>query len=650
MSEERVERRLAAILAADVAGYSRLMEADEEGTLRRLRTHRRELIDPKIAAHRGRIVKTTGDGLLGEFPSVVDAMRCALELQGGMAERNIDIAPDLRIEFRIGIHQGDIVVEDGDIFGDGVNIAARLEALAEPGGVCVSARVREDAAGKLDLAFRDMGEQRLHNIARPVRAYAVGGTGARSWRSRRTRRWPLIVAASVPLAPAIGAAAWRVWPLLVTASIVLVAVIGVTAWWVWPRVAPPTTAQAPTPPPLAADAKPAPRLSIVVLPFANLSGDPDQSYFSDGITEDLTTDLSRIRNLLVIARNSAFTYKDKPINVKQIGHELGVRYVLEGSVRRSGNTVRVNAQLIDADTGAHLWADRFDRDIGDLFALQDEVTSRIGNTLGWELIRVEAARPTERPDALDYIFRGRAEFAKRGGDDLGEVIRLFESALAADPRSLEARSRLAQTLVRRGIYSDPAVQRDNFARAEGLIAEVLAVSPRDPLAHSVRAYLLQSQRRCAEAIPEYEAATGVNWGLGLCKFLVGAPDQEAIALIEEGIRRSPRDPSIGLFYGLIGWIHLMQSRVDEAIVWLEKGRRAGGRFYTVLYSLAAAYGLKGEGERAAAELAEAMRLTGDRYSTIAKFRANDALYAPAVRDRFENVYLVGLRKAGLPEE
>jgi adenylate cyclase len=395
------------------------------------------------------------------------------------------------------------------------------------------------------------------------------------------------------------------------------------------------------------------RLSIVVLPFANLGGDPEQGYFADAITEDLTTDLSRIRDLVVISRNSAFTYKDQPIDVKQIGRDLGVRYVLEGSVRRSGTQVRVNAQLIDAETGAHLWADRFDRDISDLFALQDEVTSRIGNTLGWELIRVEAVRPTERPEALDYIFRGRAAFAQRGGDDINDAIRLFEQALTADPRSLEARGRLAQALVRRGIYSEPAGEREDFARAEGLIAEVLVESPGDPLTHFVRGYLFQSQRRPAEAIPEYEATAqnfvGAFANLGLCKFLVGASDQEAIALIERGIRRSPRDPLVGFWYGLIGWIHLMQLRVDDAIVWLEKGR-AGPGFYTVQYSLAAAYGLKGEGERAAAELAEAQRLTGDRFSTIAKFRTNDALYTPAVRDRFEGAFLAGLRKAGLPEE
>ena len=346
-------RRLAAILAADVAGYSRLMGADEEGTLQRLREIRIALIDPIIATHHGRLVKTTGDGLLVEFGSVVDALRCASELQRDMAERNANVPPDRRIEYRIGIHQGDIVVEDGDIFGDGVNVAARLEGLAEPGGICVSARVREDATGKLDLAFRDLGNQQLKNISRPVRAYAVGAAASATRHSRRRIVTSRLTAATIILA---------------------IAGIGATAWWAWPRLSPPaTTAQAVpiTNPPPTSEVKPAPRLSIVVLPFANLSNDPEQQYFADGITDDLTTDLSRLRNVLVISRNTAFTYKDQRVDAKQIGRELAVRYVLEGSVRRSGNQVRVNAQLIDAATNTHLWAERFDHDIGDLFAVAE---------------------------------------------------------------------------------------------------------------------------------------------------------------------------------------------------------------------------------------------------------------------------------------
>ena len=304
-------------------------------------------MDPTIAVHRGRLVKTTGDGLLVEFGSVVDALRCASEIQDGMAERNATVPQDERIEFRMGLNVGDVVVEDGDIFGDGVNVAVRLEALAEPGGICVSARVQEDAAGKLDLVFEDIGEQQLKNIRRPVRVYvlrpqASAGVPARSISRLQSVR--------------------------------------------------PTTA---------------PRLSTVVLPFANMGSDPEQQYFADGITEDLTTDLSRIAGMSVISRSTAFTYRDKPIGTRQIGQELCVHFVLEGSVRRSGNRVRVNAQLIDAETDAHVWAERFDHDVDDLFALQDEVTSRLAIALDYELVSAAAARPVEHPDALDCILRGQ---------------------------------------------------------------------------------------------------------------------------------------------------------------------------------------------------------------------------------------------------
>jgi adenylate cyclase len=391
-------RRLAAILAADAVGYSRLIGVDEPGTLQRLRAIRAELIDPAVERHNGRIVKTTGDGLLIEFGSTVDALRCATEVQAAMGERNAATAPDIRIEFRIGIHQGDIVAEDGDIFGDGVNIAARLEALAEPGGVCVSARVQEDAAGKLDLAFRDLGEQRLHNIARPVRAYAFGIAAG-------PRRWHPIRGAMIGAAGAL--------------AVVVIA----AAWWSWPRETPalpaaqsppmagPVSAAASAQRPPAPEAEAEPRLSIVVLPFANLSNDPEQEYFADGITDDLTTDLSQIPDSLVIARNTAFTYKGKPVDAKQIGHDLRVRYVVEGSVRRTGDQVQVNVQLIDTESGAHLWADRFDTDRRDLANAQAEITFRLARMLDIKLVAAEVARSEQRkaldPDARDFVMRGR---------------------------------------------------------------------------------------------------------------------------------------------------------------------------------------------------------------------------------------------------
>jgi TolB-like protein/class 3 adenylate cyclase len=638
----RVERRLAAILAADVAGYSRLIGADEEGTLSRLKALRAEKIDPKIAEHHGRIVKTTGDGLLVEFASDVDALRCAAEIQAAMAESNAPLPADKRIEFRIGIHQGDIVVEDGDIFGDGVNVAARLEGLAEPGSICVSARVQEDVAGKLDIAFRDLGEQQLRNIARPVRAYAVG-VAASPARHRRRR----IVASR------LGAAA----------IILVVGGIGATAWWAWPRLSPSaTTAQAlPTaiPPAASIDAKLAPRLSIVVLPFANLSNDPEQQYFADGITEDLTTDLSRLRNVLVISRNTAATYKDKHIDAKQIGRELGVRYVLEGSVRRSGNQVRVNAQLIDASNNTHLWAERFDHDVGDLFAIQNEITSRIANTLDWELIGAENARPTDRPEALDYLLRGRTLLNSGGRENTEKAVDLFEHALALDPRSVEAQSRLASALVSRSAPKEPAAAAADLQRAEELIARALANSPADSYAHRTKGKLLRQTRRCEEAIPEIEISRATDRNnpitlvdLSMCKFLTGGSDQEAIALTEQAIRLSPRDPNVGWWwYTWIGFVHLLQSRVDEAIAWLERGRSAQPRAQPPHAFLAAAYGFKGERERARAELAESQRLMGsDRYSSVASIRANGDLYTPALRDRWETVFFPGIRAAGLPEE
>jgi adenylate cyclase len=336
MATTTATRRLAAILAADVVGYSRLMGADEEGTHERLKAHLREVVDPKIREHHGRIVKTTGDGVLAEFASVVDGVRCAAEIQRAMADRDLDLAEERRLRFRIGVNLGDVIADGGDIYGDGVNIAARLEGLAARGGICVSGTVRDHIGDRLPFAFEDMGEQSVKNIARPVRVYALRPEGT----------------ADVPTVSGSSPTSNRL--------------------------------------PFAA-----PRLSIVVLPFANLSSDPEQQYFADGITEDVTTDLSRIAGSFVISRNTAFTYRSKAANTKQIGRELGVRYVLEGSVRRSGNRVRVNAQLIDAETDAHLWADQFDDDITDLFALQNEITSRIAIALNVELSRREAASPTD---------------------------------------------------------------------------------------------------------------------------------------------------------------------------------------------------------------------------------------------------------------
>ena len=594
-------RRLAAILAADVAGYSRLMGANEEGTHQRVQAHLRELVDPKISERHGRVVKKTGDGLLAEFPSVVGAVRCAVEVQRGMLDREPEVPEESRIRFRIGVNLGDVIVEEHDIFGDGVNVAARLEALAEPGGICVSRMVRDNVRDKLDFAFEDMGEQSVKNIVRPVRVYAL-----------RPEAIALLPAPNVPAAP-------------------------------------------PASQPVIA-----PRLSIVVLPFANLSSDTEQQYFADAITENLTTDLSRLGAMLVISRNTAFTYQGKRVDTKQIGRELAVRYVLEGSVHRAGNQIRVSAQLIDAQTDAHLWAERFDGDTSDLFALQDEVTSRIANALGVELIAAEAARPTEHPDALDYILRGRAVGLRPySRESRSEQISLYERALALDPQSVEAQSRLAVALVARVLNGLSDAAATDLARTETLVDQVLAASPRDAYAHLVKGHLLMALKQWEEAIPEYEAALASNrnlvaalHGLAFCKLCTGSIE-EVTPLLEKAICLSPRDPNIGHLYGLIGTVDLVQSHIDEAIIWLNKARSATPAVPTFHAQLASAYALNGEAERATAELAEARRLASDdRYSTIARWWAVGWALPkrPKMRALVEDTFVSGLRKAGMPEE
>jgi TolB-like protein/Tfp pilus assembly protein PilF len=564
--------------------------------------HRRELVDPKIAEHHGRIVKTTGDGMLVEFASVVDAVRCAAELQRAMIDRDAGIADDRRIRFRVGINLGDVIVDNDDIFGDGVNVAARLEALSDPGGLCISRTVRDHIRDKLAYAFADLGEQSVKNIARPVRVYtlhpeAVAGLPAPSVLS--------IPAISQPAA--------------------------------------------------------APRLSIVVLPFSNLGNDPEQQYFADGITEDLTTDLSRIPDMFVISRNTAFTYRGKRVDTKQVGRELGVRYVLEGSVRRGGNQVRVNAQLIDTETDAHLWAERFDGDIGDLFALQNEITSRIAVALGYELLSAEVARPTERPDVLDYILRARAANEKSPSRDRNaEVIRFYECALALDPRSAEAQSGLAGILANNVLDDMTDTAAADMARAEYLAGQASASAPRSPGVHWAKGQILRAQRRYVEAIPEYEGVLASNpnsarslFCLGQCKLFAGLIE-ETIPLIERAMRLSPRDPRPGAWYQTIGWVHLLQTRPDEAVSWLERARNVAPAHPGMRAWLAAAYALTGEIDRAAAELAEARRLSGDnRYSSLARFRSVgrwEAAAVPKIRALIEATWFAGLRTAGMPED
>jgi len=409
--------------------------------------------------------------------------------------------------------------------------------------------------------------------------------------------------------------------------------------------------------PAAAEPPTAPRLSIIVLPFASLSDDPEQQYFADGVTGDLMTDLSRIPDMLVISRNTAFTYRDRPVDTKQIGRELGVRYVLEGEVQRSGNRVRVTAQLIDAETDAHLWAERFDDDAGDLFALQDEITHRIAVALDLELVDAAAARPTESPDTRDYILRGRAARLKPPSrENRTEAVQLFERALALEQDSGAAQSWLAIELTARALDSMAGTAAADIVRAESLAERALAASPRSPLAHFAKGQVLRAQHRYDEAIPAYETVIALNrnWAnayshLGWCKFMTGSIE-ELIPAQERAIRLSPRNPQIGLFYSRIGRAHLLQSRTDEAIVWCEKARNATPAAAIFRSFLASAYALKGDYERAAAELTAARRLVGDnRYSSIARLRTVDSWGVPKIRALVEATYFAGLRKAGVPE-
>jgi adenylate cyclase len=582
-------------------------------------------------------------------------VRCADDIQRAMADRDLDLAEDRRLRFRIGINLGDVIADGDDIYGDGVNIAARLEGLSPPGGICISGTVRDHIGDRLPDAFEDMGEQKIKNIARPVRAYGLRPVGGASPSASGLRMRPFpggraFIGALVVAALVILGAAWWFWPAAISTLGIGKPSDGTSA----------SVTRQSTIPGASAISQPlvAPRLSIVVLPFANLSNDPDQQYFADAITEDLTTDLSRRAHMFVISSNTAFTYRNKPVETKQIGRELGVRYVLEGSVQRLANRVRVTAQLIDANTDAHLWADRFDRDIGDLLTLQDEVTRRLANSLGIELIDREAARRTDNPDALDYILRGQAARQRPNSrEGYAQAVSLFQHALALDPQSIEAQTQLASALVSRVLDGMTDTADADLARAEALVEHALAASPRSGYAHLVKGRLLSAQNKWDAAIPEFETALAADpnsvWllhYLAVSKMLTGSIN-EVIPLEERAIRLSPREPNIGYWFAEIGIVHLLQSRTDEAIVWLEKARSVLPAAPLVHIRLASAYALKGKTERAAAELAEARRLRGEgSYSSIARVRPRGNWAVPEIRALFEATFFVGLRKAGMPEE
>jgi adenylate cyclase len=633
-------RKIAAILVADVVGYSRLAGADEDRTLSRLRGLRSDLIDPAIAAHHGRIVKRTGDGSLIEFRSVVDAVRCAIEVQNGLIERNAGLPSERRIEFRIGIHLGDVVEEsDGDLMGDGVNIAARLESIAKPGAICLSEDAYRQVKGRLDLAVTDLGPTQLKNIAEPIRVYSLE-VGVPAQAKPATEPKPAEPKKRSLLAPlGLGLAA-------------LVAVIAAGAWYFLSanRAAPVTTT---APAPVASSPAPveAAHLSIVVLPFANLSGDPGQDYFADGITENLTTDLARIQGSFVIARNTAFTYKGRSVDAKEIGKELGVRYVLEGSVQRDQNRVRVNAQLIDAESGAHLWADRFEEDVADLFKLQDQVVARLANTLGYELIRAEARRDERiaHPDAFDLTMRGRAlslRFGQQRTKESNDATRaMYEQALAIDPNDAGALAGDAATYMNDKVYGWTDRDVDYDAEVVGLADRSIAIAPDDPRPYSVKSIYLTNGNHPVEGLRAAEAGLALNpndaplhAARGLAENYLGHFEQ-GIFEVGQAMRLSPRDPSTGAWHNFAAEAELGLGHFDAAIEEANKAIDAGYRVFLAYTMLAVAYALDGKLEEANAALAEARR-------------QNPKLTVKMMRERYPDFPWLadGLRKAGLPEE
>ncbi len=623
MDKARPERHLAAILAADVAGYSRLTSADEEGTLARIRALRSELIDPAISANRGRIANTAGDSILVEFGSVVNAARAAVDVQRAMRTRNADVMPEKRIEFRVGIHLGDVVEEsDGDLMGDGVNIAARLEGIAKPGGICLSSTAFEHIQGKVDAAVADLGERNLKNIAKPVRVYALDVGEA---------------AQSKPIKPT---APMHSLIFVLGAGIVALIVIGV--WYFLGANRPSTiTSNAP------ATRGEAAHLSIVVLPFTNLSGDPSQDYFADGITENLTTDLSRVRNSFVIARNTAFTFKSKNIDAKEISKELGVRYVLEGSVQRDQNRVRVNAQLIDGDTGAHLWANRFEEDVADLFKLQDQVVARLANTLGHELIKAEAEKSirSQNPDAIDLTMRGTALLWPPLTKDKNVTGRAwFEEALRLDPNYSAALAGDATTYVTQYIYWRNS-ETDYDAKILGQADRAITLDPNNILAYSAKSYYMLVTSRPNDAFRAADAGLSIDPNSAVLHATRSIVEtylrrfEQAKSDVEQAMRLSPHDPALSQWHSYMAEAELGLGHFDAAIDESNKAIDGGYRVFYTYLNLAAAHAFKGDMVQAKTALSEARRLNPE---LSIKWLVE---HKPVLQPAFD-----GLRKAGLPEE
>jgi adenylate cyclase len=630
-------RKLAAILVADVVGYSRLAAADEDRTLARLRGLRSDLIDPAIAAHHGRIVKRTGDGSLIEFRSVVDAVRCAIEVQNGLIERNVGLPPERRIEFRIGIHLGDVVEEsDGDLMGDGVNIAARLEGIAAPGSICLSEDAYRQVSGRLETDVTDLGPTQLKNIERPIRVFSVQAG---------------VSAQPKPAAEAKPVPKKRSRLALLGAGIITLIVIATGAWYLFSANRIATVATKPTPE--------AARLSIVALPFANLSGDPAQDYLADALTDQLTTAIARLRDSFVIAHTTALTYKGKPVDAKTIGKELGVRYVLEGSVQPTGNQVRVNAQLIDAESGAHLWAEQFDSPRADLLQTQDEIITRLARSMYLQLPQVEAARlkrtPAANPDAEDLALQCQAAFLKNEANFLATYYRLCDQALAADPDNVRALTYLAITfLPSRGRSYDPG-----DTRADELVSKALALDPNYAPAHLVKAFVLQSQFRLDEAIAEDRRAFDLDpslvdayWHMGFVMRRVGE-FQTSLELIDKALRLSPRDPFRALWYADKAGSHFALKQYDQAIEWARRAVEISPNNSIPYQYLIPALALTGQESQAHEALGHYLGTRGAT-RTVAGWKSNRATYLNEHTDpryvEYWDRLIEGMRKAGLQEE
>jgi TolB-like protein/class 3 adenylate cyclase len=628
-----LERRLAAILAADVVGYSRLMGEDEAGTLAALKAHRGALIDPKIAEHNGRIVKLMGDGALVEFASVVDAVQCAVEIQRSMAARNEDVPHAQRIDFRIGINLGDVIVEGDDIYGDGVNVAARLEGLAEPGGICISDIVHQSVKAKLDFVFEDLGAQTVKNIAEPVRAFRVALDGKATA--------PATPGPVTPKTPAR-----RPWIQIAAGfALSLLAVAGLLWWQPWaPDVEPASLDRMAFPLP----DKP----SIAVLPFANLSDDPSQEYFADGMTEDLITDLSKISGLFVIARNSSFTYKGQQVKVRQVAEELGVRYVLEGSVRRVGDQVRINTQLIDATTGGHVWAERYDRKLDNILAVQDAIMEKVVQALELHLTEMDRNRRGKEPrtgslEAYDLVLQARKLMTRFDRKAATDARGLLERAIELDPEYAEAHSLL-------GLYYFDAWRlwgksRDkNLARALELGKTSVELSPFDPAPHVLLALVHQFRREFDAASREADVALSLGPNDAITLGNLGSMlrwahrGEEALDVLQQAVRLDPFHPP-----NYLEWLadaHWLVGDSVQCVEVAERGVALDPNFVGLHVNLAQCYADLGRDEEARGATAEILR-TNPRFTLKAY-----AAYVPYTDDRDLQRSVDLLRKAGLPEK